>query len=289
MNKNIVLCAMLLMCTLLFSACQSNSNPYTPLNDGQNVFGGTQQTQQQPQQQQGSAGMLSGLGQGAKLPEEPDYDSGEYDPTSEEEPDSQKISTIPDQAPAFTSAPSMNSNYAGATPVVIDPIDKPTPTPVPPITFAYQVYDATNVGLTFEGPAGWTVDASQKDTYMLVNPAPGMAYPAQIIIRVVPVDQKYDQKALEQVVKNMLDSTGSEGFRSYSPTRTATRTLMDAAGVYADYNGTLQNGARVYGRIHATCIDKVLYTVHISYPYDYREAYKDNVYAQLRKTMTIVK
>ena len=72
MNKKIVLCAMLLMCTLLFSACQSNSNPYTPLNDGQNVFGGTQQTQQQPQQQQGSAGMLSGLGQGAKLPEEPD-------------------------------------------------------------------------------------------------------------------------------------------------------------------------------------------------------------------------
>lgn len=286
MNKKIVLCAMLMVCVLLFSACQSKPSPYTPIDNGQNVFGGTQNAQTQNTQQSSA---VTGQNQGSVNNGEPDYDSGIYDPTGEEEPEDQMISTITNQSPVFTSAPSMNSSYAGATPVVIDPIDKPTPTPLPPLTFTHQVYDATNIGLTFEAPAGWTINTSQADAYILTNPAGGMDYQAQIIIRAVPVDRQYDQKALEQVVENMLDTTGSQGFRKYDPTRTATRTLMDASGVYADYDGTLQSGAKVYGRIHATCINKVLYTVHISYPLGYADTYKTNVYNHLRKTMSIVK
>ena len=61
--------------------------------------------------------------------------------------------------------------YAGASPVVIDPIDKPTPTPLPPITFAYQTYNATKLHLSFDAPAGWIVDDSASDTYILTQPA----------------------------------------------------------------------------------------------------------------------
>ena len=58
-----------------------------------------------------------------------DYDDGSYDPASEEGGDWEEVPENPDSAP--TSAPVIQSEYAGATPVLIDPVDKPTPTPLP--------------------------------------------------------------------------------------------------------------------------------------------------------------
>lgn len=284
MNKKIVLCALLLVCTLLFSACQSNKNPYTPMTEGQNVFGdvtgnnNVQQTQQsqQSQQTQQNDDML-------------DFDGGEYDPTLEEDSQEDQISTLPQNPPAPVSEPAEISEYAGATPVVIDPIDKPTATPMPPLSFTYQVYDAPNVHLVFEGPVGWTVDASQPDTYIITNPASGMDYQAQVVLKAVSVDSAYDKRALEQVIENMLDEIGDGSVTKFSPSRTAERDLMDADGIYANYTATTKSGAKIAGRVHATCINKVLYTIHISYPQGYTETYKDTVYAQLRKTLSITR
>lgn len=280
MKKTIMLFAMLLACTMLFSACQAPSNPYTPITQGQNVFGDKQDTSA-PVQQNQTAGSQN------TQAEEPNYDNGSYDPTSEEEPDEEKISTMDSQLPVTTDAPQQNSAYAGATPVVIDPIDKPTPTPLPPLTFTYQVYDATNLHLSFEAPVGWTIDNTAGDTFVLTNPARGVDYQAQIVVRAISVDSQYDKAALKQVIGTMLDTVGENGLSKFSPSNTAERTLMDSAGIYANYTGTLRNGAKVAGRVHATCINKVLYTIHISYPQGYAETYKDNVYAQLRKTLKI--
>lgn len=276
MTKKITLFAMLLCCVLLFSACQTNSNPYTPLNAGQNVFGDTQNggTQQQA------------VTTDQPQTNEPNYDDGTYDPSKEEDHGDDTNMVAGNQQQATDPAAGLVS-YAGATPVVIDPIDKPTPTPLPPLTFTYQVYDATNLRLSFEAPVGWSVDNAQGDTFVLTNPARGVDYQAQIVVRAVSVDTQYDKGGLKQVIEGMLDTVGENGFVKYSPSNTAERTLMDNTGIYANYTGTLQNGAEVAGRVHATCINKVLYTVHISYPKGYTETYKDNVYAQLRKTIKI--
>lgn len=275
MTKKIALCAMLLCCVLLFSACQSSSNPYTPITEGQNVFGDTQSNVAQQQ----------AVTTDQPLTNEPNYDDGSYDPSKEEDHDTGTNVTANNQQESELVAGLVS--YAGATPVVIDPIDKPTPTPLPPLTFTYQVYDATNLRLAFEAPVGWAVDTSLSDTFVLTNTARGFDYQAQIVVRAVSVDTQYDKGGLKQVIDGMLDTVGENGFIKFSPSNTAERTLMDNTGIYANYTGTLQNGAAVAGRVHATCINKVLYTVHISYPQGYTETYKDNVYAQLRKTIKI--
>ena len=51
---------------------------------------------------------------------------------------------------------------------------------------------------------------------------------------------------------------------------------------------------RIRGRVHATCVEKVLYTVHLTAPADYWDLtgdgdYKDGVYDQLRHTIKITK
>lgn len=223
--------------------------------------------------------------------EVPNYDDGTYDPASEEglgaeDPSAQIMGSI--AAPMTmtdTPAPVMDSQYAGATPVVIDPIDKPTPTPVPPLTFAYQVYDATNLGLSFEGPVGWAVDATASDTYILYNPDPAMSYTATVTLRATPVNTDYDASALTTAIKDMLNTIGASGFKEFDPSNTASRTLLSYAGVYANYTGTLTDGTEVAGRVHATCVNRVLYTLHITYPRAYTETYKEGVYDKLRHTI----
>ena len=212
-----------------------------------------------------------------------DYDTGAYDPLAEE---NMGDVYIPDEV-VITVAPTMTSQYAGATPVIIDPIDKPTPSPVPPITFTYQVYDATNIRLSFEAPVGWTIETPASNSFMLVNPDMNVDYAASITITATSVSSNYSSSDLKKVINDMLDSIGESGFDSYSPSKTAERNLLDSAGVYANYTGTLSGNVEVAGRVHATCVNKVLYTVHVSYPKAYTSTYKEQVYDHLRDTIMI--
>lgn len=73
----------------------------------------------------------------------------DYDPASEEDdytgdaastPEEIHLPTLVTPAPTNTPIPVISGQYSGATPVVIDPIDKPTPTPLPALSFTYQTY-----------------------------------------------------------------------------------------------------------------------------------------------------
>ncbi|MBR4081679.1 MAG: hypothetical protein IKK21_07845 [Clostridia bacterium] len=274
--KKFMLVLMLILCVAALSACQSSEpqrfTVITQTQNPQNLYGNVATPTPAPAQ------------------EEPgfNFDEGGYDPLLEEGLGG-NFGFMPqdDPEPVNTPVPTIRSDYAGATPVVIDPIDKPTPTPLPPLTFSYQVYDAVRLHLSFEGPVGWVVNDTAFDSFVLTNPASGADYTAELTVRAVPVNSQYDKNDLKKEVKGMLDTIGAEGFNTFSPSSTAERTLMDKAGIYANYTGTTTDGVEVAGRVHATCINKVLYTVHITYPRGYRDTYIDTVYAQLRKTMTI--
>jgi hypothetical protein len=94
--------------------------------------------------------------------------------------------------------------------VKIDPVDKPTPTPLPSITFSYAQYAAPNLHLAFEGPAGWIADDSAADAYILTNPNPAMDYEAKVEIRTVAVGKDYTQKELTNEVKAQADTLRSQ-------------------------------------------------------------------------------
>ena len=231
------------------------------------------------------------MGQPAVQPtDEPDYDfdDGSSDPSAEEGQDILGgFIDIPLQQEAqVTTAPTVQGQYAGATPVLIDPIDKPTPTPVPPLVFTYQTYNATKLHLAFDGPVGWLADDSAADTYVLTNPSTDVNYAATMIVRATGVSGEYNTTDLKREVKQMLD-TIKGGYSSFSPSNTAERSLMDRRGVYANYKATLADGTEVAGRIHVTCINKTLYSVHLSYPRAYTDTYIDTVYDTFRHSVKI--
>ena len=273
--KKTLLALLLCLCVAFLAACQSSEpqhfNAFTGDGDNQNQQSGGN-TNDQP------GGSVN-------------YDDGTYDPTSEEGRGDDDLIWNPSDAPTevVTMAPTVHSQYAGATPVPIDPIDKPTATPVPPLTFTYQVYDATNISLSFQGPVGWVEDASATDTYIIYNPDPSMDYFATLTLRAVPVANDYNESAMKSEVQSMLSAIRQSGFSSFSPSNTAPRTLIGHSGIYANYTGVLEGGVEVAGRVHVTCIDRVLYTVHITYPRAYTETYKNGVYDKMRDTLTITK
>ena len=276
MWKKRILCLVLVLCAaLVMTACkQKETFPTTPQQpeapqateapaDQQNIFGDT------------------------PIPQEIDWDDGSYDPSQEEGGDEEEV-VVPGIADDPTEAPTMKGEYAGATPVLIDPIDKPTATPLPPLAFTYQRYEAAALNLSFEAPAGWTVDDSQPDSYTLKNPMPGMDYEAELSIKLVPVSKNYNKSELIKEVKNTLDKLGSEGFTKFEKSNTAGRKFMNTDAIYANYTGTTTDNVKVAGRIIIACSNKTLYILHCSYPQGYTKTYVDNVYDKFRHSVKTI-
>lgn len=180
--------------------------------------------------------------------------------------------------------------YAGATPIPLDPIDMPTPTPRPKLAFSYQVYESTKLGIKFEGPTGWNADDSVDDMFTLTEPAEQQkeGYTAFITLSKTPVSKDYNSSDMIKYVKDALTTIGATNYFDFRPSSTAERTLIDHPGIYANYEGTLVGGVRVRGRVHVTCIDKTLYVVHLSHPAGYNTDYLQN-HAKLRDTLALTK
>ena len=276
MWKKRLLCLALILCAVLLSACQSQQN--FPTSRDQAEANRASQSTAAPTQAPAQQDVFNPQPQ-----ETPNFDDGSYDPASEEGGQEELIQESADAAPptAF-----FVSEYAGATPVAIDPIDKPTPTPLPTLTFTYENYTAGALHLTFEGPAGWTIDDSQPDTYMLTNPDPSMDYKAQVVIRTAKVNKDYNQNELTKEVKGALDTLRAD-FSSFDPSNTAARGFIDGNGVYAAYKGTLKNGIQVAGRIMINCVNKTLYVLHVSYPRGLADTFADGVYNKGRHSMKL--
>lgn len=280
MWKKRILCLVLVLCAALaMTACQQKETFPTSVQPETQVT-------EVPQDQQNIFGETP-------LPQSIDFDDGSYNPASEEGGDSEDLLALIAEADreGTTEMPIIQSEYAGATPVLIDPVDKPTPTPLPPLTFNYTTYEAKSLHLSFEAPANWTIDDTQTDTYILTNPDPSMDYAAQLSIRLVPVNKNYNKNELIKEVKNTLDTLGSSGFSKFERTNTAGRKFMNTDAVYANYTATTKEtattkaGVKIAGRMIIACANKTLYILHVSYPQGYTKTYVDNVYDKFRHSV----
>ena len=197
------------------------------------------------------------------------------------------------QTSLFSSAGDSTSNtnateyqYTGSTPIPLDPIDAPTPTPQAPLNFTYITYSPSTVPVTFEAPAGWIPDESYSEVFTLSEPESQMknGQLGSINVYAVPVISDYTQSQLEQEIKQRLNTIGSLNFVEWRPSYTDTRYLMGSKGVYANYTGKLVTGVEVGGRIHAVTIDSVLYCIQVTYPKAFKSDFED-VFAKLRTTI----
>ena len=283
LKKKTICLALVLCCALFLTACaQQATYPNQPKQDSASQSS----TEQQPVTGQADMSAASEAAPAQQI----NFNDGSYNPASEEGGQSEQIGNTAQNAPAVTNAPMMQSEFAGATPVKIDPVDKPTPTPLPKITFSYTTYNAPNLHLTFEGPAGWIADDLAADTYILTNPDPSMDYEAKAEIRTIAAGKDYTHKELVKEVKaqaEALEGTGS--FQSFSASDTATRTFINGNGVYIAYKGTLNDGQEtgVAGRIIVNTVNKVLYVLHVSYPRGLADTFADGVYNKIRHSMKL--
>ena len=267
MKKRIVFLALILCAALILTACQQQETfPNQPRQDT---------VQQEPVQQQTVTDAPA---------QKINYDDGSYNPASEEVGQDEPVLS------GNTPAPTMKSEYAGATPVKIDPVDKPTPTPLPKVTFSYVTFTANNLHLTFDAPNTWTAAESAADTYTLWDQNNEMDYPARAVIRTVNVGKNYSQKELTNEVKAQADTIRSSGnFKTFELSNTATRFFIDEGGVYLAYKGTLndENETGVAGRIIVNTVNKTLYVLNVSYPRGLADTYAEGVYNKIRHSMKL--
>ena len=283
LKKKTICLALVLCCALVLTACaQQATYPNQPKQDSASQSS----TEQQPVTGQADMSAASEAAPAQQI----NFNYGSYNPASEEGGQSEQIGDTAQNAPAVTNAPMMQSEFAGATPVKIDPVDKPTPTPLPKITFSYTTYNAPNLHLTFEGPAGWIADDLAADTYILTNPDPSMDYEAKAEIRTIAAGKDYTQKELVKEAKAQAEALqGTGSFQSFSTSDTATRTFINGNGVYIAYKGTLNDGQEtgVAGRIIVNTVNKVLYVLHVSYPRGLADTFADGVYNKIRHSMKL--
>ncbi|NLO85008.1 MAG: hypothetical protein GX096_06245 [Clostridiales bacterium] len=178
--------------------------------------------------------------------------------------------------------------YAGSTPIPLIPVDAPTPTPRPSLSFIYGSYAAA-IGVSFEAPVGWIVDESVSDVIILSEPIEQIKEGQQCIIRIstMPVDNTYSEDDLKTEVLTRLDDIGSSGFDEWKPSYTSTRYMMGTKGVYANYTGSLLDGTEVGGRIHYVSSESALYGVEIVFPRGYKDDYL-NIFTKIRESLTAI-
>ena len=174
----------------------------------------------------------------------------------------------------------------GATPIPLDPIDMPTPTPRPSLSFQYGAVHADKLGIAFEAPSGWYVDASANDMIVLTDPNMYDDINATLTIRMQNVSNDYKLADVKDEVRAALKEVGQYNYSEWETTTLSSRTLLNKDGYYANYRGVLFDGTIVRGRIMVALLDgNRIITVHMKAPGWYNESYM-NVVAHFRDTLT---
>lgn len=262
--KKLFLAALLALVAMLAIACQPQSNtPLDPASDT-NI-----QVQQPPLTLPTATPAIAGL------PEN-------YDPSSEEDAELPLGQTSFGQDGVAV--------FAGSTPIPLDPVDLPTAPPRQALVFTYATYTAANLGLSFESVAGYTVDDSQQDTYILTEPAEQQKdnYSVSFTFTLTPVSSSYNTGNLKSEIRTFVTNLGQVNYSQWRISETAERTLLGKPGYYITYRGEMYDGTIVRGRVHMALLDnnRVL-SLHYTGPGEYNSDYTE-VFYRIRSTLKAI-
>ncbi len=167
-----------------------------------------------------------------------------------------------------------NTVYAGATPIPINPIDMPTETPRPSLTFAYGAAQAPALGIQFEAPQGWTMNTESTDSVVLTDPETRDGVNAQLTVSILSVSSDYKLADVKTQVTDMLKEIGQYNYSQWTTTNLAERTLLKQDGYYANYRGVRTDGTIIRGRVMVALLEgNKIITVHMMVPGWFNESY----------------
>ena len=178
-----------------------------------------------------------------------------------------------------------------ATPIAVDPIDKPTPTPMPEPSYWYETYENDSMGISFSIPGTWLLNpnTNQDTTIQFVEPKSEMMDEGgyQTRLTVEKVNTGLSQTAADarerlETTLTQLEST----FTSFYPGEPASTSIGDAKGYYCYYKAEYNDGTKTYqmrGRIAIVAHEKALYQVRITTPQSWY-SYYENVFRKVRNS-----
>ncbi len=264
--KRLYLLLLLAVLALSLAACQQKPAEVPPIT----VNESGSQVQESPLDLPSENPVVEGLPEG-------------YDPSSEESNGIPLADAPYDEAGVALSA--------GATPIPLDPVDMPSPTKRPELTFTFATYTAANLGLTFESVAGYIVDDSQPDVYVLTEPIEQQKdnYSVVFTLSRNAVTNAYNLNNLRTDLRTFAADLGKVNYQEWRVSDTAQRTLLGKQGYYITYRGVQYDGTIVRGRVHMSLLDnnRVL-TLHYTGPGEYNTDYSDNVFTRIRSTLKAV-
>ncbi len=203
-------------------------------------------------------------------------DDGSDEYYEDEEPEEDSTAML------LSSYSSVSSQYAGATPIPLDPVDMPTPTPRPDLEFQYETYD-TAMGFSFEAPVGWEVDQDDGTTFIMRDPETRDNVNATFTLTSQNVSSSYRASELRTELSNQL----SQIQRNYVGWRIWTadsRQLLKSEGVYNAYRGVMYDETIVRGIVHVALVGNRVITLSFSAPGYYNNSYQ-RVYNRIRNTI----
>ncbi len=178
-----------------------------------------------------------------------------------------------------------------ATPVAVDPIDKPTPTPAPTPDYMYDTYTSSSMGVSFSIPYSWLLNPStnQETTLQLVEPKSEIMEPDcyQTRLTIERFSAGLSQTAADARTRLESVLTELEGmFTTFKANDIATASIGGASGYYCYYRATYNDGTKEYsmrGRVAVVAHDKELIQIRLTTPSNWF-SYYNHVYRQLRAT-----
>lgn len=178
-----------------------------------------------------------------------------------------------------------------ATPVAVDPIDKPTPTPAPTPDYMYDTYTSSSMGISFSIPYSWLLNPStnQETTLQFVEPKSEMMEPDgyQTRLTIERFSASLNQTAADARTRLESVLTELEGmFTTFKANDIATASIGGASGYYCYYRATYNDGTKEYsmrGRVAVVAHDKELIQIRLTTPSNWF-SYYNHVYRQLRAT-----
>ena len=178
-----------------------------------------------------------------------------------------------------------------ATPVAVDPIDKPTPTPAPTPDYMYDTYTSSSMGISFSIPYSWLLNSStnQDTTLQFVEPKSEMMEPDgyQTRLTIERFSAGLNQTAADARTRLESVLTELEGmFTTFKANDIATASIGGASGYYCYYRATYNDGTKEYsmrGRVAVVAHDKELIQIRLTTPSNWF-SYYNYVYRQLRAT-----
>ena len=178
-----------------------------------------------------------------------------------------------------------------ATPVAVDPIDKPTPTPAPTPDYMYDTYTSSSMGVSFSIPYSWLLNPStnQETTLQFVEPKNEMMEPDgyQTRLTIERFSAGLSQTAADARTRLESVLTELEGmFTTFKANDIATASIGGASGYYCYYRATYNDGTKEYsmrGRVAVVAHDKELIQIRLTTPSNWF-SYYNHVYRQLRAT-----